>query len=153
MPISDKPKAARMTSPEERAPLYAGYAASRQRGEDIGYRCEDDSIIQYAIRAYDREKYGTEALALPDWLVDLIARAQDAAKSLACDHPHPDWENGDNDPEDGPTANDYAAGCDRCAAQTLFDAVPERTKVLAEQGLALRSTASRPSLPTEETTS
>lgn len=46
-------KAARMTTPAERAPLYAAYAAARARGEEIGYRCEDDSIIQSAVRAYE----------------------------------------------------------------------------------------------------
>lgn len=119
-----KPKPARMTSPEERAPLYAAYAASRERGEEIGFQCPDDSIVQYAVRAYDEAKYGTEALALPDWLIDLIHAAATSAEDMACVPAE---------------AGIHAEGCDRCAWETLYRAVPHRTKALAEQARALRA--------------
>ena len=48
-----RPAPARVTTPAERAPLYAAYDAARARSEQIGYRCEDDSIIQHAVRAYE----------------------------------------------------------------------------------------------------
>lgn len=48
-----RPKPARITTPAERAPLYAAYAAARQRGLEIGAQCDDDSIIQYAVKAYE----------------------------------------------------------------------------------------------------
>lgn len=53
-PIQPKrPKAAHITTAAERAPLYAAYAAARARGEQIGAQCDDDSIIQYAVKAYE----------------------------------------------------------------------------------------------------
>ncbi len=53
-PIEAKrPAPARITTPAERAPLYAAYAAARARGAQIGAQCDDDSIIQYAVRAYE----------------------------------------------------------------------------------------------------
>jgi hypothetical protein len=48
-----RPEPARITTSSERAPLYAAYAAARQRSKEIGYQCEDDSIIQYAVKAYE----------------------------------------------------------------------------------------------------
>ncbi|GAA0495072.1 hypothetical protein Ade02nite_19250 [Paractinoplanes deccanensis] len=124
MTVTDKPDPARITTPEERAPLYAAYKASRDRGDEIGYRCPDDSIVQYAVRAYDRAKYGTEALALPDWLVDLIHAAASHAEGMACspDHIH-------------------GQVCNRCTWESLYEAVPAHTKVLAVQALALRAAA------------
>ncbi len=119
-----KPAPARITSPEERAPLYAAYKASRDRGEQIGYHCPDDSIVRYAVRAYDREKYGTEALALPDWLADLIHAAGSASEEMACT-----------------PAEVHDEGCDACAWEILYAAVPQRTKVLAEQASALKAAA------------
>ncbi|MFI5934758.1 DUF5131 family protein [Actinoplanes sp. NPDC051494] len=118
--------------------------AGRARRKEIGFRRPNDSIIHYAVRAYDREKYGTEALALPDWLVDLIYAASTAAKEIACDHAHPDWENGDDDPEVGPTADDYASRYVRCSWSALVHAIPGRTKTLTEQALALRVTPTCP---------
>ena len=47
-----RPAAARLTTPAERAPLYAAYAAARAREQEIGGFCDDDSIIQYAVKAY-----------------------------------------------------------------------------------------------------
>lgn len=118
MPNSQKPKPARITSTEERTPLYAAYAAGRARGEDIGHRCPDDSIIQYAVRAYDRAKYGTEALMLPDWLVDLIEAVQ--------------CMEDEND--------------NRCYWDALIQQIPERTMTLAKQAGQLRTVDSRPNL-------
>jgi hypothetical protein len=129
VPITEKPQPARITTAEERAPLYAAYTAGRARGEDIGYRCPDDSIIQYAVRAYDREKYGTEALMLPDWLVDLIEAAQCMEDELGCD------ELGHLDET-----------CKRCYWDALIQQIPERTMTLAKQAIELRLVATRPSL-------
>lgn len=120
-PTRPKPAPARLTSPEERAALHAAYAEGRRRGDEIGYPCPDDSIIQYAVRAYDEAKYGTRALTLPDWLVDLIHAAATAAEEMACT------------PDD-----QHAEGCDRCAWAALYQAVPQHTKTLTEQGRALR---------------
>jgi hypothetical protein len=120
--MSDRPQPARLTSPEERAPLYAAYAAGRERGERIGYHCPDDSIIQYAVRAYDREKYGTEALALPDWLVDLVEAAMCMEDELTCD-------------EQG----HLTGKCERCYWDALLQSIPERTMTLVKQAIALRS--------------
>lgn len=124
MRSNDKAQPARMTSPEERAPLYAAYAEARRRGDEIGFCCPDDSIVQYAIHAYDREKYGTEALMLPDWLVDLIEAAIAAEDEMSCDH---------------------SEKCQHCYWNALLMSVPGRTMVLAKQAIQLRPTDSRPS--------
>jgi hypothetical protein len=46
-----RPKAARMTTPEERAPLYAAYAAARAEAEHLGAEIWDDRITQAAYSA------------------------------------------------------------------------------------------------------
>jgi hypothetical protein len=45
----------RLTTPEERAPLYAAYQAARNEAEEVGGSFTDDSIIQAAVKAYAAE--------------------------------------------------------------------------------------------------
>lgn len=49
----DPRPAARVTTAAERAPLYAAYRAARARAAKIGGVCDDDSIIQHAVQAYE----------------------------------------------------------------------------------------------------
>lgn len=72
-----RPRPARMTTPAERAPLYAAYAAARSKGEEIGYRCEDDSIIQAAVKAYET----VEMARLRAQVAEAFAVAEEMAKS------------------------------------------------------------------------
>ena len=71
-----RPKPARITTPAERAPLYAAYAAARARGEQIGAQCDDDSIVQYAVNAYETAEMGrlraqvAEALTVADEMAE-----------------------------------------------------------------------------------
>jgi hypothetical protein len=43
----------RLTTPEERAPLYAAYQAARAEVDRIGGNLSDDSIVQAAVKAYE----------------------------------------------------------------------------------------------------
>ena len=129
-PERNRPQVFRLTSQEEREPLHAAYAEARRRGEEIGHLCPDDSIIQYAIIAYDQEKYGTQTLALPDWLVDLIHAATTAAQQGTC-----------------APADQHDKGCARCSWRDLYQAVPERTRTLTEQTLGRRVLDARPPAP------
>lgn len=63
-----RPAPARMTTPDEHAPLYAAYAAARRRATEVGYEYDldaptiDDSVIQAAIDAYEKAKTGRTAV-------------------------------------------------------------------------------------------
>jgi hypothetical protein len=76
-PIEPKrPAPARITTPAERAPLYVAYAAGRARGAQIGAQCDDDSIIQYAVKAYETAEMArlraqvSEAFAVADEMTE-----------------------------------------------------------------------------------
>jgi len=111
----------RITTPVERAPLYAAYVAARAEEVKVGGHCTDDSIIQRAVEAYDGAKYGTEKLMLPDWLIDLIEAAKGMADELGCDE-----------------ARHADDKCTRWIWEALLDQVPDRTKVLVDQAIVLR---------------
>lgn len=72
-PVQGGRRAVRVTTTAERAPLYAAYRAARRRGEQIGAECDDDSIIQYAVQAYETAEMARLRAAL------------DAVESLAED--------------------------------------------------------------------
>src|SRR6185312_6788851 len=58
-----RPVGARMTTPAERAPLHAAYAAARQYERDNpGAEFTDDGIIQAAVNAYEKTKTGGTAV-------------------------------------------------------------------------------------------
>lgn len=51
-----RPAPARVTTPAERAPLYAAYAAARAKAAEVGADYHDDGIVQAAVKAYETEE-------------------------------------------------------------------------------------------------
>lgn len=107
-PIQDaRPKAARVTTPAERAPLYAAYRAARQEARQAGVAYQDDGIVQAAVKAYETAEMArlraqiAEAYAFADELDNdgeqptlLAIRLRDrlnAAGPPPSDEPAPRW--------------------------------------------------------------